>query len=163
MTKKIIVLLTLSLTMLFFAAETHGQQVVTAAQANGTWREVSSKPAGVTTELWIWSLGKQKLKVEFVGNNAAKQFSNTATDTALIEGTAATFRPADNQTDETHPCVMTLKFVADKLIVTEKGECGWGAASVRRGHTKGLAPKSQNSTSSNSDLFQLARFRDLLD
>jgi hypothetical protein len=46
MTKRIIVLLTLTLSMLFFAAESYGQQVVTAAQVNRNWREVSSKPAG---------------------------------------------------------------------------------------------------------------------
>jgi len=65
--------------------------------------------------------------VEFYANNAAKRFSNTATDTALIEGTTAIFRPADNQTDDKNPCVMTLSFVGDKLIVAEKGACGWGA------------------------------------
>lgn len=141
MTKKLILLLTLSLSMLFFAAESYAQKIVTAAQVNGTWREVLSKSAGVTTEFWIWSLGKQKLKVEFVGNNAAKQFSNTATDTALIEGTTATFRPVENQTDEKHPCVMTLKFVGDKLIVTEKGECGWGAGIGTAGTYKKVSSK----------------------
>jgi len=139
MRKKLIASLTLSLSMLLFAGDSYAQKIVTAAQVNGIWREGSSKPAGVTTEFRIWSLGKQKLKVEFFGNNAAKQFSNTTTDTVLIEGTTATFQPADNQTDEKHPCVMTLKFVDDKLIVAEKGECGWGAGIGAAGRYKRIS------------------------
>jgi hypothetical protein len=102
----------------------HGQKIVTAQQVNGSWREVSSRADAVTTEFWIWALGHQKLKAEFVGNNAVKKFSNTATGTATIDGTVAVFKPDDADTGD--PCIMTLHFTANRLIVTEKGNCGWG-------------------------------------
>lgn len=104
-----------------------GQKVVTASQVNGTWREVSSRPGGATTELWIWALGNQQLQIEFSANNAAKGFSNTSVGKIRIEGTKAKFKPEEGQTDEKNPCVMTLSFVGSILNVTEKGSCGWGA------------------------------------
>src|SRR5262249_6408224 len=117
---------TIPFLILSFATMSLAQKIVTAGQVNGTWRENSSSAKGVTTEFWIWALGHQKLKVEFLGNNAAKGFSNTAVGTATIDGIEAIFKP-DDQTSESDPCIMILQFTAGKLIVTQKGECGWGA------------------------------------
>lgn len=139
--KKFIFLFLLGISAMSFSAQAYGQKVVTAAQVNGTWREVSSKPAGVTTEFWIWATGNGQMKVEFFANNAVKKFSNTAIDMAAIDGITAVFKPADAQSDENSPCVMTLKFSADKLIVTEKGECGWGAGVSAAGTYKKVSPK----------------------
>ena len=127
MLKKIMVSVSFAFCLLISANAAFGQKVVTAAQVNGTWRETLSKANAVSTEFRIWSLGGQKLQVEFFGNNAAGKVSNTATGTATIKGTTATFQPADAQANADSPCVMTLKFTAGKLIVSRKRAiCGWG-------------------------------------
>jgi hypothetical protein len=141
MLKNTIVLLLFGIGILFSAAESYGQKIVTAAQVNGSWKEVSGKFPGTTSEFKIWSLGGQKLKVEFFGNNAAREISNTATGIVSIDGTTATFKPADNQIDSENPCVITLKFTAGKLIVSEKGECGWGRGIGSEGTYKKISSK----------------------
>lgn len=148
MLRKIVILLSLGFCIAFSTANIFGQKIVTAAQVNGTWREVSSKSAGITTEFKIWSLGAQKLQVEFSANNAAAKFSNSATGTVLIEGTTATFQPEENQINTESPCVITLKFAADKLIVAEKGECGWGRGIGSAGTYKKISSKNRRLTGS---------------
>ena len=141
MLRRIIVSASCAFCLLVSANAAFGQKVVTAAQVNGTWRETSGKAAGVTTEFRVWSLGGQKLQVEFYANNAARQFSNTANGTAMIEGTTATFQPADAQMNADRPCVMTLKFGGGKLLVSETGDCGWGRGVGSDGTYKKISSK----------------------
>ncbi len=141
MLKKIIVSVSFAFCLLVSTNVGFGQKVVTAAQVNGTWRETSSKTNAVSTEFRVWSLGGQKLQVEFFGNNAAGKVSNTASGTAMIEGTTATFQPADAQSNADSPCVMTLEFGGGKLIVSEKGDCGWGRGIGSDGIFKKISSK----------------------
>ena len=124
MLKKIVILSSFAFCLLISANAAFGQKIVTAAQVNGTWREVTSNSRGITTEFLVYSLGKGKLKIEFVGNNVPAQFNNTQTGTALIEGNTTMFQPDDTNVED--PCMMTLKFANSKLIVMQKGECGFG-------------------------------------
>ena len=103
-----------------------GQGIVTASQVNGTWREVTSDQNTITKEFAIKALGHQKLKVSFLANNLPRKFSNTVSDIAKIEGTKAIFKPKESQSDENDPCEVRLLFVDGDLMVTEKGQCGWG-------------------------------------
>jgi hypothetical protein len=141
MLKKIIASASFAFCLLISANIAFGQKVVTAAQVNGTWRETSSKANAVSTEFRVWSLGGQKLQVEFFGNNAAGKVSNTASGTAMIEGTTATFQPADAQANADSPCVMTLKFGGGKLVVSEIGDCGWGRGIGSDGNYKKISAK----------------------
>jgi hypothetical protein len=99
------------------------QKIVTAAQVNGTWKYKGNI-------FKIWALGKQKLKVEFVGVYEYKTpdgpMANTGygSGTARIEGDTAIFKPDDSYIDE--DCKVTMKFTGGKLIVDQEGLCGFG-------------------------------------
>lgn len=108
-------------------------QVVTAAQVNGNWEEMNNDPRGVSSRFTIKALGGGKLQVQFRGNNAARGFSNVLKGVATITGTTALFKPKDGQVDPDNPCVITLKFVDGTLMVTESGDCGWGAGIAAEG------------------------------
>lgn len=134
--------------LLIFAAliasfSSQGQDIVTASQVNGTWREVSSDPETITQEFNIKALGHQKLKVSFTANNAPRKFSNSVSDIAKIEGTKAIFKPKDSQIDENDPCEITLLFVDGDLMVTEKGNCGWGRGISSGGQYQKVVAKSK--------------------
>lgn len=98
-----------------------GQNIVTAAQVNGTWRYRSNT-------FKVWALGRQRLKVEFLGTYEYKtregMMANTGSGSgiAVIEGDTATFKP-DDADDE---CKITMKFAAGKLVVEQEGGCGFG-------------------------------------
>jgi len=141
MVKNLLMITLLAVGAFMLAQTIFGQKIVTAAQVNGTWRETSSNPKGITTDFKIWAQGKGELAVEFFANNAAKKFSNSAKDTAMIEGAKAMFKPVGNQMNENNPCVMTLTFSAAKLIVEESGECGWGAGVSAAGTYKRISTK----------------------
>lgn len=100
------------------------QNIVTAAQVNGTW---GSKHGSFP--IWrVWALGKQRLRVEFYGqyeyNTPAGPIANLgeARGIAEIEGDTATLVPegADNR------CKIKLQFAGKRLIVTQDGDCGFG-------------------------------------
>ena len=97
------------------------QKIVTAAQVNGTWSTEAC-------EFQILALGKQRLQIDFSGTysyqSSVGPMANTgeASGIGFIEGDTATFKPEDAEAD----CQITLKFVGDKLIVTELGSCGFG-------------------------------------
>ena len=98
-----------------------GQNIVTAAQVNGTWR-------GKHGEFKIWALGKQRLRVEFSGIYQYKTpygpMANIGDGAgiAVIEGDTAVFKP-DEIDDE---CKITMIFAKDSLIVDQDGICGFG-------------------------------------
>ena len=102
-------------------ASSSGQNIVTAAQVNGTWRYKSNT-------LKIWVLGQQKLKVEFLGTYeykaAGELMANTGSGSgvARIEGDTAIFRPEDADEE----CKIIMRFTEGKLIVEQEGGCGFG-------------------------------------
>lgn len=99
------------------------EKIVTAAQVNGTWKYRGNI-------FNVWALGQQKLKVEFIGIYEYKTPSGpmandgSGTGIARIEGDTALFRPNHLTTDE--ECKITMRFTKGKLIVEQKGECGFG-------------------------------------
>ena len=107
----------------FFIVTIHvnGQNDVTAADVNGTWRSGKN-------EFKIWALGQQKLQIEFSGvwehESAAGPTANTGEGSGIakIEGDTAIFKP-EGVEDE---CKITLKFTRGKLVVTQEGICGFG-------------------------------------
>jgi hypothetical protein len=96
------------------------QQVVTAAQANGTYRYYQS-------EFRILALGHNKLKVQFDGiymTLAKSPNMGYAMGEAIIDGNVATFKPPDFE-----QCTITIVFLPGKLKVTQEGtdaDCGFG-------------------------------------
>jgi hypothetical protein len=112
------------LCILAFSALAFSQgRIVTAAQANGTYRSGRN-------EIKILALGNNKLRIQmdliFEYKSQAGPTANTGTATgeATIENDVATFRPK-----ETEGCTITIKFLpANKIKVTEEGmlNCGFG-------------------------------------
>jgi len=105
------------------AAQAQNRKVVTAAQANGVYRNGGS-------EIRILALGNQKLKVQFDLTYEYKSPKGPtanlggAMGEAKIEGNVATFVPADTQ-----GCKITMTFLPGKLKVVQEGsdaDCGFG-------------------------------------
>ena len=96
------------------------KQIVTAAQANGVYRDGGS-------EFRILALGTHKLKVRFEGQYLTRAgYPNLgyAMGEAIIDGNIATFTPPD-----TEGCEITLVFLKNKLKVMQSGsdgDCGFG-------------------------------------
>lgn len=119
------------------------QKVVTAAQVNGMWESKFGT-------FKILALGKQKLKIQFSGIYAYKladgsDMANTGDGEgiATIEGNQATFKPVGAEEE----CAITMKFTGGKLLVEQKGTCGFGhnvsaAGTYRR--TSSRKPKFEN-------------------
>ena len=111
----------LLLTLSTSQGNAYGQNIVTAAQVNGTWRYRSNL-------FKVWALGQQKLRVEFLGTYEYRTPSGLMANTgsgsgiAFIEGDTATFKP-DGADDD---CKITMKFIRGKLIVEQEGGCGFG-------------------------------------
>jgi len=102
-------------------------KIVTAAQVNGTWECRCGTSSRGTIR--ILALGKQRLKVEFIGNYFYKlpdgtRGANDATgqSIAIIEGNEATFKPDEAEGE----CLITMKFVSNTLQVKQRGTCGFG-------------------------------------
>lgn len=95
---------------------------VSAAQVNGTWESRANT-------FKVWTLGGQKLQIEFAGIHEYKSpvgpMANTgeASGIAAIEGGTAIF-PPEGFGEE---CRIVLKFTDGKLIVKQDGNCGFGA------------------------------------
>ena len=103
------------------AAESQTKQVVTAAQANGTYRSYEN-------ELRILALGHNKLKVQFDGvYRTISKSVNTgyAEGEAVIDGNVATL-----DLPEFGRCKINMVFLPhNKLKVTQEGDspdCGFG-------------------------------------
>ena len=97
-------------------------RIVTAAQANGTYR---SGP----NEIKILALGKNKLRIQM---DLAWEYKTpepganvgTSSGEATIENDVATFRPKD-----TEDCTITIKFLSGNRIRVSEDHmlnCGWG-------------------------------------
>lgn len=98
-------------------------KVVTAAQANGTYRSGSN-------EIKILALGHNKLRIqmdlswEYKTPDGPMANVGEARGEATIENDVATFRPA-----ETEDCTITIKFLpGNKISVSEDHmlNCGFG-------------------------------------
>jgi hypothetical protein len=113
--------------------QSHAQTVVTAAQVNGVWNEVTNEEEGVMRQITVKALGNNKLQVSFIAINNARGFSNTAKGIAVIKGNTAVYKPSDAQVNSKDPCIITLKFIDGDLMITELGECGWGRGVTAEG------------------------------
>jgi hypothetical protein len=98
-------------------------RIVTASQANGTYRYRES-------EIKILALGHNKLRIQmdlsYVYKSSAGPMANTgeASGEATIDNDTAVFYPSDNQR-----CKITIKFLAgNKIKVSEENtmDCGFG-------------------------------------
>ena len=98
-------------------------KVVTAAQANGTYRSGSN-------EIKILALGHNKLRIqmdltyEYKTPDGPMANVGEARGEATIENDVATFRP-----EGTEDCTITIKFVSgNRIRVSEDNmlNCGWG-------------------------------------
>ena len=98
-------------------------RIVTAAQANGTYRSGSN-------EIKILALGNNKLKIQmdltYEYKVPAGPMANvgSALGEATIENDTATFRPPD-----TEDCTITIKFLRGNRIKVSEDHmlnCGWG-------------------------------------
>ena len=110
----------LAVLILWASAQAQGGKVITAAQANGTYR------SGKST-FKILALGNNRLKVQFDGFYrylAGGYNTGSAQGEARIDFDVAKFVPPD-----TEGCTITLKFLPGKLVVTQEGgdfTCGFG-------------------------------------
>ena len=98
-------------------------KIVTAAQANGTYRSGSN-------EIKILALGHNKLRIqmdlswEYKTPDGPMANVGTALGEATIENDTATFRPP-----ETEDCTVTIKFLPGNRIKVSEDHmlnCGWG-------------------------------------
>jgi hypothetical protein len=98
-------------------------RIVTAAQANGTYRLRSN-------EIKILALGKNKLRIqmalafEYESPNGPTANVGEAHGEATIENDVATFRPVG-----TEDCAITIKFLSGNRIRVSEDHmlnCGWG-------------------------------------
>jgi len=119
---KIVVSILLSL-IAFGSTRSQTPRIVTAAQANGTYRYRQN-------EIKILALGQNKLRVQmdltYEYKSPAGPTANTgeASGEATIENDTAVFYPSDDQ-----KCKITIKFLAgNKIKVSEENtmDCGFG-------------------------------------
>ncbi len=111
-------------------------KIVTAAQVNGTWEHklgTSRSGRSWSNTIKILALGKQRLKVEYVGlyfyslpDGTQMVNDGTGQSIAIIEGNEATFKPEDSSIEGEEECVVTMKFVSGTLQVKQKGTCTFG-------------------------------------
>ena len=120
----LVVLLALFVPAVFAPTATAGERSVTAAEANGTYRDVEGK-----SEIKILALGHGKLKVQlalvYEYKSGAGPAANVgdASGEATIENDTAVFVP-----EEAGDCKITMTFLPNgKLKVEQQGEeCGFG-------------------------------------
>lgn len=98
-------------------------RIVTAAQANGTYRSGSN-------EIKILALGHNKLRIQmdliyaFKSSNGPTAHTGQSRGEATIQGDVATFHPEGFE-----DCTITIKFLrGNKIRVSEENllNCGWG-------------------------------------
>ena len=125
MGRKMMLIGSLFLTLVLFgpALPQTAPRIVTAAQANGTYRHRSN-------EIKILALGHNKLRIQmdliYAYKSSYGPMANTgnASGEATIENDTAVFYPLDDQ-----KCRITLKFLSgNKLKVSEENiiDCGFG-------------------------------------
>jgi len=109
--------------ILLVPAQMQTPRIVTAAEANGTWRYRQN-------EIKILALGHNKLRVqmdliyEYKSSYGPTANTGEASGEAAIENDTAIFYPMDD-----HKCRITLKFLpGNKLKVSEENmlDCGFG-------------------------------------
>src|SRR5437762_6805021 len=128
----LVVLLALLVPAFFAPTATAGERNVTAAEANGTYRDVEGK-----REIKILAVGHGKLKVQlalvYEYKSGAGPMANLgdASGEATIENDIAVFVP-----EEAGDCKITMTFLPNgKLKVKQQGdECGFGPQRPRRRH-----------------------------
>jgi hypothetical protein len=118
------ILLALVVPAFFAATATAGERSVTAAEANGTYRDVEGK-----SEIKILALGDGKLKVqlalvyEYQSGGTPMANEGDASGEATIKNDVAVLMP-----EEAGDCKITMTFLPNgKLKVEQQGEeCGFG-------------------------------------
>ena len=118
------ILIAALLTLVSFGlAAPQASRIVTATEANGTYRYRSN-------EIKILALGHNKLRIqmdlayEYKSPAGPTAHTGAASGEATIENDTATFKPAG-----TDNCTITIKFLrGNKIRVTEDGtfNCGFG-------------------------------------
>ena len=117
------VLAAVVLTLTFCCVVLPQPRIVTAAQANGTYRYRSN-------EIKILAMGNHKLRIqmalawEYKSPNGPTANVGEAHGEATIENDVATFRP-----EGTEDCTVTIKFLpGNRIRVSEDRilNCGWG-------------------------------------
>ncbi|HEX4638324.1 MAG TPA: hypothetical protein VH170_02445 [Chthoniobacterales bacterium] len=109
------------LALVIAALDLNAQGDVSAKQINGTWKYRNN-------EFKIWSLGQQKLQIEFFGDwehdSAVGRTANTGEGNGIarIDADTAIFKPKGAEEE----CKITLKFAGGKLTVRQEGICGFG-------------------------------------
>ena len=112
-----------TLIMMSAALPQGAQRIVTASQANGTYRFRSN-------EIKILALGQNRLRIqmdliyEYKSSYGPMANTGEASGEATIENDVAVFYPSDNQR-----CKITIKFLpANKIKVSEENtvDCGFG-------------------------------------
>jgi hypothetical protein len=139
-----VVLLALLVPAFFAPTATAGERSVTAAEANGTYRDVEGK-----SEIKIVALGHGKLKVQlalvYEYQSGAGPAANVgdASGEATIENDIAVFVP-----EEAGDCKITMTFLPNgKLKVEQQGEeCGFGTTSAPTAPFGKSATANQSST-----------------
>ncbi len=117
----LVLALLLVIPIVFPITEAIGQKIVTAAQVNGTWESGSNT-------FKVWALGKQRLRVQFLGTYEYKTpagwMANVGEGSgiAFIERDTAIFKPEAADED----CKITMKFKSGKLLVSQEGGCDFG-------------------------------------
>jgi hypothetical protein len=119
-----VILLAVLVPAFFVPTATAGERSVTAAEANGTYRDVKG-----SSEIRILALGHGKLKVqlaliyEYQSGEGPMANLGDASGEATIENDVAVFVP-----EEAGDCKITMTFLPNgKLKVEQQGdECGFG-------------------------------------
>jgi len=120
----LVVLLAFLLCTFFALLAAAGERTLTAAEANGTYRDIDSK-----SEIKILALGHGKLKIQlalvYEHHSAAGPTANVgeALGEATIENDIAVFVP-----EGADDCKITMTFLANGKLKVEQqgGECGFG-------------------------------------
>jgi len=126
--KKIKIILSLAVVVLFFADQASGQRkAVSAAEVTGTFKLTSD--SGRSSEIKIQALGRGNLKVEFFAalklgpDGDARGNTASGSGIAIINADTATFTPDDKEPDQ---CNITIKFVKlGQIKLTQEGTCGF--------------------------------------
>ena len=117
-------------TLIFSAAVMSQDRVVTAAEANGTYRSKSN-------EIKILAIGNHKLKIqmdltwEYKVPAGPQANTGESRGEATIENDVATFKP-----EGTEDCTITIKFLRGNKIQVDEDHmmnCGWGLNVSSRG------------------------------
>jgi len=125
---------------LFFLSIASDQaKAISDTEVNGTWTNKHG-------EFRIWAINPSRLQIEFSGTNDTN--TGEAHGHALLEKDKATFKPDGAEED----CTITLQFAHNKLVVEQKGDCGFGLNVSAAGTYKRSSSKKPEFESSSDNV-----------